>query len=251
MKDLIVKVHENGQVYLYKNILGYQGENKARNIVIQMDSFIDGVAILEIEQNDNKYYLTMEKVEETYTLPILNSMLTTDIIKMQLRITIDEETILKSEIFELIIEESIEAEGTIPEEYESWLDTANAKIIEMETLMNDLEQKVEEGYFNGEPGPQGEVGPQGPQGETGPQGPQGEQGIQGEPGPQGEQGIQGIQGPQGIQGETGPQGPQGETGPAGASYDDTAIREEIADIESQIGDINTILSTLTTIEEAE
>ncbi len=47
---------------------------------------------------------------------------------------------------------------------------------------------------DGNPGPQGE---QGPQGETGPQG---EQGPQGETGPQGEQGPQGETGPQGEQG---------------------------------------------------
>lgn len=251
MKDVKIKVHTDGTVYAYEKVLGYDGESNAGRIIIEMEQFVDGIGILEVQQGDNKYFVELEKENETYYLPIKNILLLTEEISFQLRITLNEVTIYKSEIFTLNVENSINSIETAPEEYPTWLDTANAKIIEIDTLMDDLEQKVEEGYFNGEPGPQGEVGPQGPQGETGPQGPQGEQGIQGEPGPQGEQGIQGIQGPQGIQGETGPQGPQGETGPAGASYDDTAIREEIADIESQIGDINTILSTLTTIEEAE
>ena len=73
----------------------------------------------------------------------------------------------------------------------------------------------------GEPGPQGEIGPQGPQGEkgeVGAQGPQGEVGPQGAQGPQGEKGETGAQGPQGEvgpQGETGPQGEKGETGAQG------------------------------------
>ena len=54
----------------------------------------------------------------------------------------------------------------------------------------------------GEPGVQGEIGPQGPAG------PSGLQGIQGP------QGVQGPQGIQGIKGDTGLQGPQGERGKA-------------------------------------
>ena len=155
MQDLLIRIHEDGQVYLYQKVIGYQGENKARNIVIQMDTFVDGVAILEVRQNDKKYYLTMNKGNISYTLPILNSMLTSDSLEMQLRITVDEETVLKSEIFEVLVENSIEATETIPEEYENWLDTANAKIIELDNFKTDLEQKVADGYFDGEQGPAG------------------------------------------------------------------------------------------------
>ena len=103
-------------------------------------------------------------------------------------------------------------------------------------LVDEINQKLENGEFIGPQGPQGIQGPIGPVGPQGPQGPQGEkgdkgdkgdtgergpqgeqgpqgiQGIQGEKGDTGEQGPQGIQGKQGIQGE---QGPQGETGPQG------------------------------------
>ena len=56
------------------------------------------------------------------------------------------------------------------------------------------------GTGGGQPGPQGERGPQGLQG------------------PQGERGPQGLQGPQGESGPQGLQGPQGSTGPAGDSF---------------------------------
>lgn len=45
-----------------------------------------------------------------------------------------------------------------------------------EATANEVAAAAARGDFDGEPGPQGETGPQGPQGETGPQGPQGEPG---------------------------------------------------------------------------
>lgn len=214
MQDLLIRIHEDGQVYLYQKVIGYQGENKARNIVIQMDTFVDGVAILEVRQNDKKYYLTMNKGNASYILPILNSMLTSDRLEMQLRITVDEEKVLKSEIFEVLVENSIEATETIPEEYESWLDTANAKIIELDNFKADLEQKVEDGYFTGEQGPVG---------------------------PQGVQGIQGIQGERGPQGEQGPQGPQGKPFSITKTY--SSIEQMRADFENvEIGEFVMITS---------
>ena len=53
---------------------------------------------------------------------------------------------------------------------------------EVNATVTDLNQKVESGYFNGEPGPVGPQGPQGLKGETGATGPQG---PTGEPGPAG------------------------------------------------------------------
>lgn len=106
---------------------------------------------------------------------------------------------------------------------------------ERKEYYEEIQNKVANGEFNGEPGPQGPAGkdgnvsfeeltdeqkeslrgPQGIQGEPGPQGPQGEQGIQGETGPQGIQGKQGIQGIQGIQGEPGKDGEPGKNGQDG------------------------------------
>lgn len=70
--------------------------------------------------------------------------------------------------------------------------------------------------------------------------------LKGEPGEQGPQGIQGEIGPQGevgLQGPTGPQGPKGEDG----VVDYNIVNEYI---DNKVGDINTILATLTTIQEA-
>lgn len=66
----------------------------------------------------------------------------------------------------------------------------------------------------------------------------GEPGAQGEIGPQGPQGIQGIAGPQGPQGLQGPAGPKGDTGPQGPSgaqgSDYILTNEDKAEIASMI-----------------
>ena len=89
------------------------------------------------------------------------------------------------------------------EEIESVSALAMKTATEAETIVNDVTEKLETGYFVGPKGDQGETGPQGPQGIQGPKGEQGPQGPQGEQGPQGIQGIQGVQGPKGDTGESG------------------------------------------------
>ena len=106
---------------------------------------------------------------------------------------------------------------------------------ERETYFEDMKKKVEEGYFNGG---QGEQGPQGIQG------PQGERGIQGEPGPQGPKGDTGEAGIQGIQGPKGDKGDPGET-------QDLSSYATMDYVDNLIGNINTALATLTTLEGAE
>lgn len=96
-------------------------------------------------------------------------------------------------------------------------------------LINEVQDKLDNGEFIGA------TGPQGPRGETGPAGPRGETGPQGVPGETGQTGQKGdpftyedftpaqlesLRGPQGIHGErgaTGPQGPQGNPGATGAT----------------------------------
>ena len=52
-------------------------------------------------------------------------------------------------------------------------------------------------------------------------------------GPQGEPGPEGPQGPQGEPGPEGPQGPAGPPGSGGESYDDTEIKEDIAELQKK------------------
>ena len=92
---------------------------------------------------------------------------------------------------------------------------------------------------------QGPEGPQGPQGPVGPQGPKGDRGAEGPQGPRGPQGPQGPQGPKGDRGAEGPQGPRGPQGEV-PNLSDFITKD---DLDEQIGNINTILATLTEVSE--
>lgn len=104
-----------------------------------------------------------------------------------------------------------ESEEITPSQFEQYMQALNDGLNKVEEslkkmdsatsaatqLVDDINQKLENGDFIGPEGPQGEVGPVGPQG------------------PQGEKGPQGVQGEQGIQGETGPKGDKGDKGDTG------------------------------------
>lgn len=83
------------------------------------------------------------------------------------------------------VKDAQNSEGGTPTEYEQLESRVNNELNEMNALADDLEEKVESGYFKGEKGDTGATGPQGPEG---PRGPQGEQGPEGPQGPQGEPG---------------------------------------------------------------
>jgi hypothetical protein len=98
------------------------------------------------------------------------------------------------------------------------------KLIEFNLIVQDIQSKINSGFFTGPAGADGLIGLTGPQGpagaggEVGPQGPAGEVGSSGEIGPIGLTGPQGPAGADGLIGLTGPQGPaglNGEVGPQG------------------------------------
>ena len=145
-KDIIITANsKTSRVDLPTSRLGLNGENLQGNIIVKFsDEFVNGNAILEIQRDDEKYYLTMQKENESYYLPILSSLLTnpTTII-MQVRITegtsITDIPVWKSNKFYLKVEESINAEITIPEEYPEWIDIANAKLNEIDESIQEVD----------------------------------------------------------------------------------------------------------------
>ena len=146
-KDIIITANsKTSRVDLPTSRLGLNGENLQGNIIVKFsDEFVNGNAILEIQRDDEKYYLTMQKENESYYLPILSSLLTnpTTII-MQIRITegtsITDIPVWKSNKFYLKVEESINAEIPIPEEYPEWIDIANSKLNQIDNLDIDAEK---------------------------------------------------------------------------------------------------------------
>lgn len=208
------------EVHLSKSVIGNDGENLQENLVFSFDEFVDGTARVELlKSNEEKSYIMLEKVDETYQLPIKSVLTKSGRLNLQLVITQgsdDEEIpIFKSNKFYLVINSSINAEIEEEEEYPQWIDVANTKLNEIDETLDDLQEKVDSGYFKGDKGDTGERGPQGPQGERGPKGNKGDTGEQGIQGEKGEQGIQGEKGEKGDTGSQGPQGIQGIQGPAG------------------------------------
>lgn len=134
-KDVLIYVNPtNGFITKDQSVVGMSGENLQGRIIFTFPygKFIDGVAWLEFERGTEKGYLLMDKVENTYQLEILSSLLNeTGRINFQLRITEenDEKTpVFKSNIFYLEVKESINATSTIEDDYPNLIDVVNTKI---------------------------------------------------------------------------------------------------------------------------
>ena len=146
MKDLIITINANTRkIKNSKNFLGINGENLNGNFIVDFeDEFIDGFAYLEVFDGSQKYLLTMEKVEDHYVLPILSSLLAT-VGDLQCQVRINSQfdansvSVFKSEIFKLSVLEAINATETIPEEYPTWIEEADLKIL---NIQNDLNAEI-------------------------------------------------------------------------------------------------------------
>ena len=232
-------------------LVGYEGENEARQIVIHVDE-IDGW----------QYKLDLERVstQEKFTFDMLadgNDIIATldrahvavpGTLDAQVR-ALNGEVEKKSNIFHLRVGDSVNATGELPplppnefEQMEQNLTAIKQQAVqaagraedaadEAETFSKNA-PKIQDGTWwiynpetgvyedsgqeaqgeQGIQGPQGIRGAPGPKGNTGPVGPQGEPG---KVGPQGPQGIQGVPGPKGEQGPRGEKGETGDTGPQG------------------------------------
>ena len=114
MKDIRIKIEkQTSKVFPDGDILGINMENLQGSIICYFDEFVNGTAWLEVQMPDRtKGYLAMEKVGETYVLPIKSSLLKqAGLINMQLRITqgtnIEEIPVYKSNIFYCKVKEAI------------------------------------------------------------------------------------------------------------------------------------------------
>lgn len=148
--------------------LGIKGENKYETLkFIFEDNFLDGEGILEIQKpNSQKEYIILEKEEDCYLLEVKNSLLSLEgEIIMQLVVRMTDNIVFKSVEFSMQVLKAIEATTEIPDEYETWDSTLAAKILEIDSkleevtaLEEDLEDKVQSGYFKGEDGEDGQDG---------------------------------------------------------------------------------------------
>ena len=140
MKNIEIKIFkETRMVELNKFIIGNDGENLQGNLVFTFDEFVDGQARLEYVIDGTKNYIVLEKVGETYQVPILSVITKKGQIDMQVVITqgTEDVAIFKSNLFYLTCNASINAEIEQPDEYLQWIEVANAKLNEVDNLNID------------------------------------------------------------------------------------------------------------------
>lgn len=161
---------ESRNVYPERDMLGISGENKFETLQFNLDKFIDGQALLRVERKETngvaKYEIAVQKGDNCYTVEVLSSLLAyKGTIKLQLVIMQENLEVFKSKYFNMKVLEAIEAGEEIPEQYPTWQQLASQKIIEIDNkisevtaLEEDLEDKVESGYFKGQDGEDGQDG---------------------------------------------------------------------------------------------
>lgn len=181
MRDINIFIKKDHTVDFENGYAGLNKENLQGNIVFNFEEFVPGIARIEVIIDDEKGYIELERVGQTYTLPIKSSLLKGSDIVMQLVITqeaIDEEIpIWKSESFLLKVGYSINATTTIPDEYPSWIDILEtmasevAEAIEKASNVNISSEQLTDGVKVITTNQDGEqtitIVPQGPQGEPG------------------------------------------------------------------------------------
>lgn len=119
--------------------LGYEGENQINNLVFKFeDEFFDGSAMLNVQRGDQKGYVTLEKLENTYELEVKSSLLSrVGDVKFQLSITNINGSVIKFDTFVMTVRDAMDTDAELPEEYPSWIEEANAKIAEMDKAIED------------------------------------------------------------------------------------------------------------------
>ena len=147
--------------------IGIKGENKYETLKFTFeDEFLNGEGILEIQKpNSQKEYIILDKEEDCYLLEVKNSLLNLEgEITMQLVVRLTDNKVFKSVEFTMQVLKAIEATTEIPDEYETWDSTLAAKILEIDSkleditdLKRDLEEKRDNGYFRGEKGETGQI----------------------------------------------------------------------------------------------
>ena len=246
---------ESRNVYPERDMLGISGENKFETLQFNLDSFIDGQALLRVERKETsgtaKYEIAVQKEDNCYTLEVLSSLLMyKGLIKMQLVIMNENLEVFKSKTFNMKVLEEIEGTQEIPEQYPSWQQLANQKIIEMNNkitevtaLEEDLEDKVQNGYFKGDKGDTGEPGQNGTDGLNGTDGKSAYQ-IWLDEGNEGTEQdfLDSLKGVDGIDGQNGIDGQDGYTPVKGTDYWTNADKQEIKDYcDEQIGIVENLL----------
>ena len=116
--------------------LGYEGENEVNKLIFTFeDEFFDGSGLLNVKRGEQKGYVALDKVGETYELPVRNSLLSQkgDVI-FQLAITSTTGAVIKFNPFAMTVKDSIDTDAELPEEYPSWQQMIETQLARMDNI---------------------------------------------------------------------------------------------------------------------
>ena len=146
MIDIEIKISKTTRmVDLTRACIGNDGENLQTNLIFTFkDEFVNGQARVEYIVDGQKLWQPLEKVDESYQIPIKNVMAKVGSLDMQLVITEGvgdgEIPLFKSNWFYMHVNKSINAIEEAPEGYDSWLEIANSKLNQIDNLDIDVEK---------------------------------------------------------------------------------------------------------------
>lgn len=245
-----IKINCENRFYSHKDkdFIGVSNENEVEKLRIELDEekiIEDTIPYLEIEFPDmTKKIIQMNRISNTIAeIEIKNSLLSKEgCLKLQFVLINNDNTVFKSEIFELKVLEAINATETLEDDYPSVFSDIND--------IKERLKKVEETAITGAQGPKGDKGDKGDpftyDDFTSEQleklrGPKGEDGA---PGKDGKKGEQGERGPQGLPGEKGDPGADGANGQAGIDGENGKSAYEIAVENGFMGTVKQWLESL-------
>ena len=140
MDKIYIKVDKKtGMVYLENTVIGRDKENLQQELIFSFENgFILGSPRLEYKIGNNRCHIPMERIDETYVVPIKNILTVEGKIEMQLVIVESEQDeeipVFKSNVFYVYCNKSINAQTEAPDDYEYWLDVIQTKLAEMDNL---------------------------------------------------------------------------------------------------------------------
>ena len=144
MEKLEIKVSKKTRmVELPKQFISVEGENLQNKLVFSfIDEFVNGQARLEYKIKGEKKYIILNKENNTYSLPVKNILTVEGQIDMQLVITEgtseSDIPVFKSNMFYLFCNSSINAVDEAPEGYEIWIERANAKLNQIDEVIDEV-----------------------------------------------------------------------------------------------------------------
>ena len=145
MNDVIISVDKNAMAYKKNSFqkLGNKQQNLQNKLKFEFeDEIVEGQAWLEFEIDGVKKFTPMEQYEKGYQVDIKDSLLISDKVSVDLKITQNEEPegvpVFITNIVTFDVEKTICAEEEKPDDYPSWFETANKIINEANNLNLDI-----------------------------------------------------------------------------------------------------------------